>query len=365
MGKVQHMSHVEKRTLQNGKPSWTIMFRYTDWTGKRKQKKASGFSTKRDALAFERDFMERAAGSPCMTFGNLWEIFKKDYKRRVKESSFIVITANVRKRVLPYFQATPINQITPNMVRKWEHDLQDTGELSVVSLRKMHTCLSMVLNFARKYYHLPTNPAALAGIPMPDDPATHTLQFWTLDQFKRFDKAMQGDEPYQTLFRLLFWSGLRIGEARALMISDIDLENNIISVTKTYHRYGGRDVITPPKTAHSVRKVSIPSQLSATLQAFIKRLPHPDNKTRLFEHIKGDDTPRLHFYKGAERAGLPRIKIHDLRHSHASLLIQQNVPPIVIRDRLGHKSIQTTLDIYSHLYPTKGEELTGILSKLW
>lgn len=365
MGKVLHMSHIEKRTLQNGKPSWTIMFRYTDWTGKRKQKKASGFSTKREALAFERDFMEQEAGSPSMTFANLWAIYKKDLRHRVKESSMHSVVPNVERRVLPYFQDMPINQITPTIVRRWETELHESTELADSFIQYLHGQLSSILSFACKYYSLPNNPAKIAGSTIKAAPTQQALHFWTVEQFKAFDNAAQGDEPYRTLFLLLFWSGLRVGEAFALTIQDIDLQAGSVSVSKTYHRYDGQDRLTTPKTAHSVRTVSIPPQLCQVLRDLIQTIPNPTPDTRLFESLPFSYSLTRHFHRITEKAGLPPIKIHDLRHSHASMLIQKNVPPIVIRDRLGHKSIQTTLDIYSHLYPVKGQEVADILAHIW
>lgn len=204
------MSHIEKRTLQDGKTSWLIMFRYTDWQGKRRQKKASGFPTKREALAYERDFIEREAGSPSMTFGNLWAVYKKDFKHRVKESSVHSVIPNVERRVLPYFKDMPINQITPAIVRRWETELHDSTELSDRFIQYLHGRLSSVLSFACKYYSLPRNPAKIAGTTVKSAPAQQTIQFWTVEQFKAFDRAAEGEEPYRTLFRLLFWSGLRV-----------------------------------------------------------------------------------------------------------------------------------------------------------
>ena len=359
------MAHSEKRTLQDGKPSWVIMFRYTNWQGKRKQVKKAGFPTKRKALAYKREFLEREAGSPGMTFGSLWEIYKKDLRHRVKESSMQTVVPNVERRVLPYFKDMPINQITPAIVRRWENELHETTELADSFIKYLHGQLSSVLSFACKYYSLPNNPAKIAGSTIKATPKKHDIQFWTLEQFRQFDKAAEGDEPYRTLFRLLFWSGLRVGEAFALTIQDVDLQAGSISVSKTYHRYNGQDSITPPKTSHSVRTVSIPPQLCQILHDLVQSLPNPTPDTRLFEVLPFSYTLTRHFLRITKKAGLPSITIHDLRHSHASMLIQKNVPPIVIRDRLGHKSIQTTLDIYSHLYPVKGQEVADILAHIW
>lgn len=359
------MAHFEKRTLKNGKTSWSIMFRYTDWTGNHKQTKKSGFARKADAIAYQQDFLQRVAGSPEMTFENLWAIFKKDYKRRTKASSYITVTANVEKRVLPFFAKTPISQITPDMIRNWEHEMQDSGDLTIKFINYLHGRLSSVLRFAQKFYGLNNNPAVTAGYSLKETSSPNQIHFWTVQQFKKFDLAARGDEPCRTLFMLLFWSGLRLGEARALTIADIDFDAGTIHVSKTFHRYYQKDIVTSPKTPNSNRVVPVPPQLLEVLRDFIQHLPNRTKKTRLFDILVSDTAIRDHFYKISEKAGLPRIKIHDLRHSHASMLIQQNVAPLVIRDRLGHKSIQTTLDIYSHLYPTKGEEIAGILSKIW
>jgi integrase len=358
------MSVYKKTSPKTGKTSWFCTFYYTDWQGKRKQKKKEGFATKREAAAFERDFIQRAEGSLDMTFGSLYALYKADYKKRVKLSSFSSTTANVEKRVLPYFKDMAINAITPLQVRQWQDQLRQEEELSNTSIRWLHVHLSGIFNFAIKFYKLPTNPAKAAGN-VKQDKTVEALKFWTIDQFRQFQQAAQGKEPFYTFFTLLFWTGLREGEALALTIADIDTTANTITVNKTFHRYYKQEVITTPKTAKSIRTVTIPQHLTDLLAEYCKHIAHPSPSARIFETMPYPTAIRATFKRITEAAGLPLIHVHDLRHSHASLLIQQNVPPIVIRDRLGHESIQTTLDIYSHLYPHKEQEIGSILNTLW
>lgn len=350
---------VYKKITASGKVSWYAIFYYKDWNGQRKQKKKEGFSTQREAKAYERDFLERRAATPSMTFGALVDLYLEDCQSRNRPTTHVPKALMVNKHILPYFKDIPINEITPAQVRSWQNTLIAQGEYAAAYLRTIHVTLSAVFNFAKKYYGLQTNPASIAG-PMGKLKA-RAISFWTLAEFKTFQKAIEGREPYYTLFTLLFYTGLRIGEAMAITPADIDMEARTLSVNKTYKRLNGVDIIQPPKTDKGNRVIALPPFLVDILKTYMDSLPGLKSTHRLFEAISVHGAGRA-LKKYSE--GLPRIRIHDLRHSHASLLIEQGFSPIAIRDRLGHEDIQTTLNTYSHLYPHKQEEISSRLQEL-
>ena len=129
-----------------------------------------------------------------------------------------------------------------------------------------------------------------------------------------------------------------------------------ITVNKTFHKIKGEDVITKPKTEKSIRDIYIPEFLVECLQAYIKRIYKADSDTRLFSMAHSSYGKKLN--NKAAIAGVKRIRVHDLRHSHASLLIELGFSALLISERLGHESVTTTLNIYAHLFPSSKVKLS-------
>ena len=152
-------------------------------------------------------------------------------------------------------------------------------------------------------------------------------------------------------FLLLYWTGMRIGELLALTYKDIDLDKRTIFISKSYQRIDGRDIITPPKTPKSKRNITIPPFLAEELKEYTSRLYGIMEDERMFRFTKSYMEHEI--IKGIQKSGVKRIRLHDLRHSHASMLVEMGFTPLAIAERLGHEKIETTLNTYSHLYPNK------------
>ena len=185
------------------------------------------------------------------------------------------------------------------------------------------------------------------------------MLYWTKEEFNSFIEAIIDKRESYLAFMIMYWTGVRIGELLALTPMDIDLENNVIHINKSYQRLNRKDVITEPKTPRSIRDISIPDFLAEDISDYLDSLYNPDSEGRIFPFTK-------HFLenemkRGCKESGVKKIRIHDLRHSHASLLVSLGFSPVEISDRLGHEKIETTIDTYSHLYP---ETRTAIANKL-
>ena len=154
---------------------------------------------------------------------------------------------------------------------------------------------------------------------------------------------------------------MRMGELLALVVSDVDFQKRTISITKSYQRMGGRDVITEPKTPKSKRVITIPQFLAIDLQDYLNSMYGVQDEDRLFPITKYYLEHEME--RGIKGSGVKRIRIHDLRHSHASMLVEMGFSPLEIAERLGHEKIETTLNTYSHLYPNKQEQLADKLDK--
>ena len=152
-------------------------------------------------------------------------------------------------------------------------------------------------------------------------------------------------------------------ELLALTYNDIDLEKRTISVNKSYQRIEGRDIITPPKTPKSKRIITIPPFLAEELKEYISHLYGIMADERMFRFTKSYMEHEI--IRGIKASGVKRIRLHDIRHSHASLLISKlGAQPKLVADRLGHEKIQTTLATYSHLYPDQARDLADQLNNL-
>ena len=174
------------------------------------------------------------------------------------------------------------------------------------------------------------------------------VEFWTPEEYERFAYYAMEYPQYYYVYEMLYWCGLRLGEMLALTLNDIDLENGIISVTKTYNHLNGEDIISTPKTPNSVRKVSMPAFLCDELKEYIGLQYEPTREQRIFQISKSKLANNFHLLP--DEAGLKRITIHGLRHSHVSLLISKKYDIFEVSKRIGHKSVKTTQDIYGHLF---------------
>lgn len=332
---------------------WYCAFYYKDWTGKRRKKKKESFGTKREALEWERRYIEEQAGTPTMSFESLYGLYKKDCACHLKKSTMLSKFAMIDKHILPSFKTLRVNAITPAAIRAWQNEILSKGYSPSYSY-SLHRQLSAILNFACRYYGLQANPAARAGAIGRNE---EHQAFWTLDDFRRFAATLT--EPTQImLFYLLFWTGCRIGEVLALTWDDVG--EGSIRVNKTMSRLHGAPYVRAPKTRESIRTVNLPSFISEMLTDY-KRLTAYTGP-RLFQ-VTSSAAARL-LARHAKQAGLERIRLHDLRHSHASMLIQAGVPAIAIAERLGHKNAQTTLRVYAHLYQSTKDEVVSVLEKI-
>lgn len=363
-----------KKILSGGKVSWYVKFYYTDWTGTKQQKKKSGFPTKREADQWERAFLERQAASSDMKFSALVDIYLEDCKSRLKPTTLSQKRYVIELKILPFFKELPISSITPAQVRKWQnilleaeykpgHSAKDEKtaprQYAPTYLKTVNAQLSAIFNYAMKFYRLPSNPARLAG--SIGKQHADKVDFWTRQEFEHFIEAVSDKPVSYAVFNLLFWTGCRSGELLALTLEDIDFEAKTLHINKSYTRLNGQNLIQRPKTEKSTRTITLPGFLLDIMRKYLSTIYEPQPKERLFDVTK-------HYLKhemerGCKLSGVRRIRVHDLRHSHASLLIEMGCSPLLIKERLGHEKIQTTLQTYSHLYPNKQEELANQLEK--
>lgn len=343
---------------------WRVIYRYTNSRGERKQTQKRGFSTKKEAQAWEREQMNKTESSLDMTFESFSEIYFEDMKKRLKDNTWHTKEHILRTKLIPFFGKRKMCDIQPKDVIAWQNEMLEgstkTGKpYSPVYLKTLHNQLSAVFNYAVKFYGLPSNPAAKAG--NMGKAKNREMLFWTKDEYMQFSEVMMDKPVSFYAFEMLYWCGIRLGELLALTPEDFDFQNRKLRINKSYQRIKGQDVITEPKTKKSNRTIEMPDFLCEEMQDYLRMLYDQKSDERIFTISKS----YLHHEmdRGVKETGLKRIRIHDLRHSHVSLLIELGFSAVAIADRVGHESIEITYR-YAHLFPSKQAEMANKLSEL-
>ena len=158
----------------------------------------------------------------------------------------------------------------------------------------------------------------------------------------------------------MYWTGVREGELLALTPADFDFENNTMRINKNYQKVKGREIITSPKTKKSNRVVKIPQFLADEIKDYMKCFYDLKPDQRLFFKSKGYLGHEI--TRGSKKAGIKRINIHALRHSHISLLMDRGFSALDIAERVGHEAISITYK-YAHMYPNKQDEMARKLEE--
>ena len=184
------------------------------------------------------------------------------------------------------------------------------------------------------------------------------MLFWTTEEYKKFSEAIMDKPKSYYAFEILYWTGMRLGECCALTREDFDLEKKTVRINKSYQRIEGQDLITTPKTPKSNRTIYLPDFLVSETQDYFE-MPYelePDERiypiTKSFLHHEME--------RGCKKSGVKKIRIHDLRHSHVSLLIDMGFSAVAIAERVGHESIDITYR-YAHLFPSKQLDMVNKL----
>ena len=341
--------------------SWYVMVRYKDWEGENKQKCQRGFATKREAQEWERQFQLQKKADIDMTLESFCKMYEKDVRPRLKENTWLTKESIIQSKILPYLGQRKVSEITAKDVIDWQNEMRSqTGKdgkpISPTYLKTIHAQLSSIFNHAIRYYDLTVNPAKKAGTMGMEE--SKEMSFWTKEEYLKFAEAMMDKPLSYYAFEMLYWCGIREGELLALTPADFDFENRTVTINKSYQRLKGKDVITSPKTKKSNRVIRMPQFLADEMQDCLK----------LFYSLKPDDRifPITKHYlshemdRGCKETGVKHIRIHDLRHSHVSLLIDMGFTALAIGDRVGHEGEKITYR-YAHLFPSRQTEMADRL----
>lgn len=345
---------------------WYVQFYYEDFTGKNVKKKKRGFRTKREAEDWEDEFKRRAKGNVDMTFQSLWQEYKEDLQHNLKESTWMTKITIVDKMILPYFADTKISDIDERMVRKWQSAImgktnKNGKSYSETYLRTINNQLSAILNHAVVYYKLPYNPVHRTGAI--GSKHADERQYWTLQEFRQAMEFLDDNLPFKLAYYILFYTGMREGELLALSLDDFNLDDCTVNIRSNWGVRKNRNAITTTKSRSSNRVITFPSLIKPMLLEYVDMQYGYKSSMRLFYQLN-KYTLNSYLKKAAKYADIKTITVHELRHSHASLLINNDVNIKALQQRLGHKNIDTTLGTYSHMYPSKQREIADMLNNL-
>ena len=281
-------------------------------------------------------------------FKNFVEIYLESMEHRIKENTLMTKQNIFYHHIVPYLGEMKLDEITPKDIIHWQDQVMKDNNYKQTYLKTILNQLSALFNYAVRFYGLKSNPARLAGNMGKEE--VSEMKFWTKEEYLTFSRAIMNKEESYHAFEILYWCGIRLGELLALTAEDFDFEKKTLRINKSYQRIKGKDVITTPKARKSNRVLTLPDFLAEEMQDYISRLPYLKVDGRIFTITKSG----LHHEidRGCRETGVKRIRVHDLRHSHVSMLIEMGFSAVDIANRVGHESVKVTYR-YAHMFPNK------------
>ncbi|AKL75091.1 tyrosine-type recombinase/integrase [Bacillus velezensis] len=345
-------------------------------TGKRIRKRPTA-PTKKDALTLEANFRSKHASKDWIrnkkiSFPELIELYLDECKTSSKPGYHSVQLYTINKHIRDYFEHADIKRITHNEIIEFRKHLIEK-KLSNKSVNNLLATLSQLFEKAINEGVIKENPCGkVKRLPL-----NHKkMKFWRPEEFKKFISFIPDDQLlFKTFYTTAYLTGLRCGEMLALQWNDIDPYIMELDIRKSATLIKGEFIVTKPKTRNGFRRISINQKLLQLLEHWKRHqkelfkslmIPHSEN-TYVFQY---KDTPsskdifsrKIKYF--CRDTDLEPIRLHDFRHSHVALLINQGEDYITIKERLGHASVKTTIDVYGHLYPNKQKEMADKLDDL-
>ena len=340
---------IYKDKNHKGSTPWFAKFQYTDSEGNKRTKIKRGFRTEKEAKAFEKKFLADVEANKDYLFEKVVEFYFETCSNQIKLSSLQTKQSIFEKFILPDFSGKDIRNIKTSDLTRWQNKRlfarDKSGErlYSDTYIKTVNSQLRGLFNFAvaNDYLERNENPILdLSSVGKKESERDYIV--WTRKDFSLFLRSISDYEDAYYAFLLLFYTGIRKGELLALTIKDFDYENQKLYVNKTFSVIKGEEVITTPKTKKSKREVILPDFVCEALHSYIKLFYKPDDNQRIFPYKTGKFLLAA-MEAGCNRTGLPKIRIHDLRHSHITYLQNLAISSMDIASRVGHKNVDMTM----------------------
>ncbi|MBD5080245.1 MAG: site-specific integrase [Ruminococcaceae bacterium] len=383
---INKMTDSKGKAVKNkeGLQGYRVRINYTDSNGKARQVERTAYGLG-EAQTLEQKLIQeykdkKLVAASKMTINELYTEYMKYHATETRKSSDISTASKLQKRVLPYFGECRLDKLTQKDLADWKIEISKQ-DLALRTKQNGYMAFRALLNYAVKMEYIPKNPLTVLGgfkdvTGLSENSTPEKFQYYTAEQFLKYIAAAKEncitvtDWGYYVFFNILFYCGLRKGEANALKWSDI--RGNMMYIRRSiFQKAKGEDVETAPKTASSSRDIQIPLPLMKILEEHKERQKQAAGE--LFSEnlrVCGCERPlrdtsienKNKAFSSA--ADLPHIRIHDFRHSHASLLANEGINIQEVARRLGHSNVKMTLSTYSHLYPREEERAISVLNKI-
>lgn len=344
--------------LDNGR--WYASFYYRTPSGELKKKYKRSFDTEAEAEAYEKRFLENAGDPSQMTVLELIDSYLAYVRPRIRWSTYDTKALTLRTKVVPFFKNKLAGTVRPLDIVRWQGWLESLRQkngkpYSATFIRKTNSEVSALFNYAEKQLGLKPNPTK--KVKKTGSARADEMLFWTKEEYEHFLDAISDKDISFYAFEILYWTGIREGELLALTPEDFDLDAATLTLSKSFARRNGKDVIGPPKTKMSYRTIVLSDFLVEEIRAWFEYADFAEGE-RIFPHTKSF----LHHEmdRGCLKSGVKRIRIHDLRHSHVSMLIHMGFSAVAIAARMGHESQEITFR-YAHLFPDVQDDMANSL----
>lgn len=364
---------------KDGQQKYRVRVNYQDAQGNSKQIDRVAYGSE-SAKALERSLVQELKESlpeTRMTIKKLYDEYITAKRYEVRETSLNKSKQILNNHVLPYLEDKKLSNVNLQVLQKWKQTIEQCN-LSITMRRNIFGEFRAMMNYAVKFGYISSNPLPKVGNFKDAYETKKKINYYTADEFLKYiaaakecaenDTKTMHEWDYYVFFNIAFYTGMRKGEINALKWTDI--ENDIIHITRSIaQKLKGGDRETPPKNKSSVRDIMIPKPLKDILDEHYNRYKDVEGFSDDWRICGGaqclrDSSVDKHNKNYAEKAGLKRIRIHDFRHSHASLLANEGINIQEIARRLGHSKIEITWNTYSHLYPREEERAVKILEKI-
>ena len=356
-------------------------------TEERRRETKVGFATQKQCQAAMNKLLvaveQHAYAAP--TKASVREYLTKEWlpavKATIRPSTYNSYVQHVECHIAPHIGSVKLAKLSGSQVNALYAELAETGKkdgktgLSPMTIHHVHSCLHKACKDAVRWGHISRNPLDAADPPRKKGDGTREMRTWTKEQLKAFLESV-ADERLSPLWHTIAMTGMRRGEAIGLRWSDVDLENGRLSVRRALIPINREVVVSEPKTIKGRRVIALDPGTVEVLKGQASRQLDEQKKwdeawveTGLVFTLENGaaldpESVSRYWRQAVKKAMLPTIRLHDLRHTHATLALQAGVHPKVVSERLGHATVSITLDTYSHAIPAMQEEAAALIAGL-
>src|SRR5664280_1389268 len=373
-----------ERRAKEGCPKCGSTLRETE---KRRRETKAGFATQKECQGAMNKLLvavdQQSYSVP--TRASIREYLTKEWlpavKSTIRPSTYNSYVQHVECHIVPHIGTVKLQKLSGSQVNALYSKLADTGRkdgktgLSAMTIHHVHACLHKACKDAVRWGHISRNPLDAADPPRKKGDGAKEMQTWTKEQLKAFLDSVARDR-LSPLWHTIAMTGMRRGEAIGLRWSDVDLENARLSVRRALIPTNREVVVSEPKTAKGRRVIALEPGTVEVLKRQAARQLHEQTRADddwvetdlVFTQKRGQpldpESVSRYFRQAVKQSMLPPIRLHDLRHTHATLALQAGIHPKVVSGRLGHATISITLDTYSHAIPAMQEEAAALIAHL-